>query len=215
MRRVVDMAAKPGLTALMLAVAMNLLGCAEDAPPATEDTSVTFPDFGTTPDPGVPRDTGSGPTDTSTGPAELPPVTVGQCNGTPGDKPIMSACQDHCECVTGYCYDENYLGSGFKFCSMDCSNPSIGSCASIQHPTEPGIQKYGCLQLNSLKDDYSLETTRICVLRCNDTDECKQYSTQYDQCGNFSGNNATMWEGHTIAAFATCLIEAEISPDEP
>ena len=142
---------------------------------------------------------------------------VGMCNGTPGDKPIMSACADHCECITGYCYDENYLGSGFSFCSMDCMNPSIGECSGLQHPDpeQQGVQKYGCLQLTSLKTDYELTKTRICALRCESVDECKQYSSQYDQCGNYSGDNATMWEGHTIAAFATCLISSAISPDEP
>ena len=208
-------------TYLYLLLAMTcvaLMGCdSDESVESSTDVGVGFPDATgnnppTTPPPG--SDTSS-PSDASSSPPELPPVVVGKCEGTPGDKPIMSACSEHCECQTGYCYDENFLGGGFRFCSMDCANPSIGQCSKINHPDSPGVQKYGCLNLSSLKDDYDLETTSLCVLRCENLDECKQYSSQYDQCGNFSGGSWTMWDDHTIAGFGTCLISAEISPHLP
>lgn len=203
------------MTRILWLAALSLLlttACADSLPSEGTDIrpDVGFADIPVTNDPGGPEpDTNVGTADTK---KELPTAGVGLCTGTPGDKAIQSPCAEHCDCATGYCYDENYLGSGFKFCSVDCSTGA--ECSGLKHPTETGIQKYGCLNMNSLKDDYNLTKTAICVLRCSDVAECQGYSGQYDQCGNFSAN-ATMWEGHTIAAFSTCLISSEISKDEP
>lgn len=139
----------------------------------------------------------------------------GRCEGSPGDKPIMAPCADHCECSTGYCYDEGYLGDDFRFCTMDCDAPTVGKCSSIVHPQRPHQQGYGCLQLDGLAKARGLETTRLCVLRCAGIDECRGYSDRYDQCGNYSGNKSTMWEGRMIAAFASCIISSEVDPESP
>lgn len=138
--------------------------------------------------------------------AVAPPAEPARCEGTPGDAPIMAPCADHCDCATGYCDDSDYLGRGFRFCSMDCNTAAMGACGKRRHPTQPHLQKYGCVQLHALRQAHTFTTSRLCVLRCNSVDECKAYDPAYDQCGNASGGRLTQWGGSTIAAFGTCLI---------
>ena len=129
---------------------------------------------------------------------ELPPACT-----VPGTKPTGAACTDHCECRTGYCYDEDYLG-GFRFCTRECGGVTCGS-----EDQEPGdtVQRHVCLQFNSAHiDKYGLTKHDICQKRCNSVDECKLLGSAYDYCPN-----QTQWEGYTMAAVGTCQIESEVT----
>lgn len=136
----------------------------------------------------------------------------GRCDGTPGDKPIMAPCDDHCQCSTGYCYDEGFMAGGLRFCTMDCNAPTLGPCSTLTHPERPHQQGYGCLMLDGVARARGLETTRLCVVRCADVDECRQYSDVYDRCGNASGGKATTWDGQMLAAFPTCVVSTAVAP---
>lgn len=202
-------------TAWLVGLVWVALGCGERPSDKSPDTP--------SPDAGAERSTATQtapPTSRATPePVDAAPrndaarPTVGSCVGEPGDKPIMAPCADHCECETGFCYDEAFNGGGF--CSMDCNAPSIGDCAKLKHPTLPQHQKYGCLRLDGMKARHGLKTTRICVLRCAGVDECRAYSPRYDQCGNFSGGRGTQWGGFTLGLFGTCLISSAVDPDAP
>lgn len=113
-----------------------------------------------------------------------------------GSKPMGAGCEAHCECETGYCYDEAYLGP-FRFCTRNCDwncNADVGG----------GIEAYKCLLLGgTLANEYDLTETSICQAVCTSVDDCKVLSSEYDACGYGSG---TQWDGHTVAAAKTCAI---------
>ncbi len=196
-------------------LALLALACTDRKPKASSARSAERAAQPAAPVDAAPVDATSATAAPATAPVDAAPAdampTVGQCVGEPGDKPIMAPCSTHCECVTGFCYDEAFNGGGF--CSMDCNAPSIGDCAELRHPSKPQHQKYGCLRLDGMKVKHDLKTTRICVLRCSGVDECRGYSPRYDQCGNFSGGRGTQWGGFTLGLFGTCLVSSAVDPE--
>ncbi len=164
--------------------------------PTVQDTAPADP--GPTPDTAAPPDV----------PEDIPPDPGPVCT-PPLNRPIMAPCDSDCQCATGFCYQEAFLGD-FSFCSLDCSTAG-DVCNSLTDGD--GIQKYMCLNLaGSLASNYDLVVTHPCVLRCDDVDECKKYASVYDQCGNASAGKATSWDGHTIALDKACLIQSKIDP---
>lgn len=151
------------------------------------------------PDTKVSHDLGPGPGDTGlsadqTEESCLPSVA--------GMFPVGSACSKDCECSTGYCYDEAYLGS-FRFCSKPCSE----KCSTED---KDGIQTHVCLQLGGqLTQDHGLTETSICMRVCQDLEECKSLSSAYDKCGD-DLSKTTKWDNITIAAQRTCQIASEV-----
>ena len=116
-------------------------------------------------------------------------------------RPIGAACERHCQCKAGYCYDEAYLGD-FRFCTRDCD----GGCEDGSST----VDSYRCLLLGgTLASKYGLTHTSICQKICETVEDCKALASAYDQCGN-SQDNSTQWEGQTIAGQKTCQISAEI-----
>jgi hypothetical protein len=202
--------AAPLLAALALAatggaVTAGTAGCGSDdggGGGAVDTGNTAFADtgFGNS-DPGPPKDTAKGP---DLGATDFGPATdPGNTNGcaVPGTKPIMSACSDDCECATGYCYDEAFLGD-FRFCSVDCSTGD--PCSGLPNPDGSTVQAYQCLTFTtSLKATYGLTVTSLCALRCTDVAQCQAYSSAYDACGNSAFG--TEWDGYTVGV-KTCLI---------
>lgn len=125
-----------------------------------------------------------------------------QCSSAEASsRPIGAACGRHCECETGYCYDEAYLGD-FRFCTRDCD----GGCGD----GSSAIDEYRCLLLGgTLANKYGLTHTSICQKICQTLDDCKALASAYDQCGS-SKDNSTQWDGQTIAGQKTCQISAEV-----
>lgn len=163
-----------------------------------------------------PPDT-SPPEDTSTGtPDVAPPKDVVVEADVPDDpeyvcepaleaiKPIGAACGRHCECETGYCYDEAYLGD-FRFCTRDCD----GACGK----TADGLH-IQCLNLGGTPaKKYNLTHTWICQPTCITLDDCAALSGLYTACGV---GTQTTWhvEGEkspsTLATQKTCTILSEV-----
>ena len=173
-----------------------------DNPSPSQDVPVVRDTF--TPDPDT-----AGPQDTAVPdvPPDIPPDTGPVCTN-PASKPIMAPCEDDCECATGFCYKEAFLGD-FSFCSLDCSLND--TCNQLTDGD--GVKKYMCLNFaGSLASNYDLTVTHLCVLRCEDVAECKSFASAYDQCGNASAGLATSWDGHTIAMDKACLIQSKINP---
>ncbi|MCB9728747.1 MAG: hypothetical protein H6744_17410 [Deltaproteobacteria bacterium] len=167
--------------------------------PSTPDGR-TGPDAVTSPD--VP-----GRTDVVVIPEVSGPDPELQCAGAELHwKPLMAACSKHCECQTGYCYDEGaYLG-GFRFCTRPCN----GSCADLGSGT---LQDTVCLNLNALRKSFpAMVEDHICATMCSSPADCEALSTDYDTCGTAgcSGGNATCWGGTTLALQKTCQIKSTI-----
>ncbi len=157
------------------------------------------PDVPAPTDLGAPtQDTGARAEDTGvdSAPEEVCPPAVA------GVFPVGAACAKHCECSTGYCYDEAYLGE-FRFCTKPCSEK-----CSLED--EDGIQSHICLQLGgNLAAKYELTQTSICMRVCQDVSDCTSLSSAYDKCGD-DLTKITQWEGTTIAAQRTCQIASEV-----
>ena len=117
-------------------------------------------------------------------------------------KPIGAGCEKHCECDTGYCYDEAYLGD-FRFCTRDCG--SQGCNVGVTG----GIEQYKCLIMGSFEAKHDLKHKAICQKICLSVDECKGLSSAYDQCGDPDGKG-TLWDGITLNLHSTCQIAAEV-----
>ena len=144
-------------------------------------------------------DSGSGPIDSGASPDQVeetcPPSVAGMF-------PVGSACSKDCECSTGYCYDEAYLGS-FRFCSKPCSE----QCSTED---KDGIQSHICLQLGGqLALEYQLTQTSICMRVCQDVSDCTGLASAYDKCGD-DLSKTTKWDNITIAAQRTCQISSEV-----
>ncbi len=170
-----------------------------------EDTST-----GTT-DAAPPQDTSQPPKDTSQPPKDTsqPPKDVAVDTAPDPEwvcepafeatKPIGAACGRHCECETGYCYDEAYLGD-FRFCTRECD----GDCGKGAN----GLDNQ-CLNLNnSAFASYNLTLTWICQRGCVTLDDCAAYSGVYDSCG--TGTNVTQWLNQTLATQSSCTILSEV-----
>ncbi len=162
------------------------------------DVVVTQPDIAMTPDVATEVDTGPDPEQ--------------QCAAAlQGKQPLMAACEKHCECKTGYCYDEGaYLG-GFRFCTRACD----GGCTS--EGEVPGIQTTVCLNLAGQKlasEHPNIVTKSLCASTCKSLDDCKELSSAYDTCGSpasqCSGGNITCWGKTTLAAQKTCQISSTV-----
>ena len=144
-------------------------------------------------------DTGSGPSDTGVSPDRVEESCLPSVAGMFS---VGSACSKNCECSTGYCYDEAYLGS-FRFCSKPCSE----QCSTED---KDGIQSHICLQLGgSLAQEYELTETSICMRVCQDVEDCSGLSSAYDKCGD-DLTKTTKWNDITIAAQRTCQISSEV-----
>jgi len=52
---------------------------------------------------------------------------AGVCQHTPrvGTQPLYTACTKHCDCDTGWCYDQAYMHP-FRFCTKECGGVSVG-----------------------------------------------------------------------------------------
>ncbi len=167
----------------------------------TADTGTTATtDNGTTGTDGT--DETSTETDTTTTTTDTGPAEVDQGCPVPGTKPTGAACTDHCECRTGYCYDEAYLGS-FRFCTRDCdglSNP----CGSEDRAAGETVQQYQCLNFSgTLANTHSLAHVNICHVRCTTVDDCKALGSAYDYCPS----GFAMWDGKTVGA-PSCQIQS-------
>ena len=154
----------------------------------------------------VNTDVGAGPADTGSGPLDtgsVADVVDETCApSVAGMFPVGSACSKDCECSTGYCYDEAYLGS-FSFCSKPCSE----QCSTED---KDGIQSHICLQLGgTLAQEHGLTETSICMRVCQDVEDCSGLSSAYDKCGD-DLTKTTKWDGITIAAQRTCQIASEV-----
>jgi hypothetical protein len=153
-----------------------------------DDTGQIPPDVG-------PKDTGGPPVEDVVEENCLPAVE--------GVFPVGSACSMHCECSTGYCYDEAYLGD-FRFCSKLCAD----TCSDED---TQGLQSHVCLQLGGkLANEYGLTQTSICMRVCETLEDCKALSSLYDKCGE-ELTKETRWDGTLIAAQRTCQIAAEVN----
>jgi hypothetical protein len=145
------------------------------------------------------QDLGSGPSDTASSADQADEACLPSVAGM---FPVGSACSKGCECSTGYCYDEAYLGS-FRFCSKPCSE----KCSTED---KDGIQTHVCLQLGGqLTQDHGLTETSICMRVCQDLEDCKGLSSAYDKCGD-DLSKTTKWDNITIAAQRTCQIASEV-----
>ncbi len=111
-----------------------------------------------------------------------------KCEGTKGNKTIGEECTDHCECETGWCYDEGYMAP-FRYCTRPCE----GSCG----------EGYKCLLF--LPAVHNVKHTNICMPICNSIEECKQLSEKYNYCP--PANGETKWSGYTLAMAPTCQTE--------
>ena len=161
---------------------------------STPDTNSVTDKGNTVADPGASQDTTNPPEDA----AEVESCPV------PGDKPTGAACAYHCECRTGYCYDEAYLGD-FRFCTRDCeglANP----CGSEDRVDGQDVQQYQCLNFGgTLADTYGLKHTNICHVRCQSVADCANLSSKYDYCPS----GFSEWDGKTVGA-PSCQIKAEV-----
>ncbi len=134
-----------------------------------------------------------------------------QCQaGLRGIKPLMANCTKHCECKTGYCYDEGaYLG-GFRFCTRPCD----GGCESEGEVA--GLQTTVCLLFGGkvASEHPEIVTDNLCAAVCKSLDDCKKLSSQYDTCGSpatqCGGGAISCWGGSTLAAQKTCQITATV-----
>lgn len=119
-----------------------------------------------------------------------------QCPSPVGVKPFFAQCEHDCECQTGLCYDEAFMGD-FRFCTRSCEgNCEVGG--------GDGTQQNQCLIFSGVhKDAYGLTLMNICAPRCNSLDDCKALSSAYDACGTESG--WTSWDEKTVGV-ATCVI---------
>lgn len=143
--------------------------------------------------------TDGGGTTTDGGPADIE-----QGCPVPGTKPTGAACTGHCECRTGYCYDEDYLGS-FRFCTRDCEGLT-NACGSEDRAAGETVQQYQCLNFSgTLATTYGLEHTNICHVRCKSVDDCKALGSAYDYCPS----GFSEWDGKTVGA-PSCQIKAEV-----
>ncbi|MEC9071084.1 MAG: hypothetical protein VX938_01840, partial [Myxococcota bacterium] len=155
------------------------------------------------PRPGYDATNGAPYADASARPVDTAPTNP-ELQGAPAEsttRPIGAACEKHCQCKTGYCYDEAYLGD-FRFCTRDCD----GGCED----GTSSIDSYRCLLLGgTLASKHDLTHTSICQKICETVEDCKALASAYDQCGD-SKDNSTQWEGQTIAGQKTCQISAEV-----
>ncbi len=111
-----------------------------------------------------------------------------------GTKHIGAGCGKHCECATGYCYDQAYM-EGFRFCTRACE----GGCGPDN--------EYKCLLLDpGALTDYPQPEETICQAVCTSVEDCKKLSSDYDQCGTDAGG--TKWNGKTLTIVDTCQASA-------
>ena len=118
--------------------------------------------------------------------------------GLRASKPIGAECEKHCECDTGYCYDEAYMGD-FRFCTRECGSQGCNTGIT------GGIEQYKCLILGSFEAEFGLEHSAICQKICTTVEDCKFLSSKYDQCGT-PGAEGTLWDGITVTIEDTCQV---------
>ena len=165
----------------------------------TDQTSATGDDTGTDTSVDQTGDETAAATDETTGDDTSDP---GNCDeAVAGTKPMGAGCAQHCECETGYCYDEAFLGD-FRFCTRACE----GSC---NEGTGAGVEENKCLNLNNSKfAEFDLTETWLCAPVCSSLDDCLALSSEYDACG--FGPSGTQWLGATISLGDHCVISAEM-----
>lgn len=113
-----------------------------------------------------------------------------------GEKLDGQTCTEHCECESGYCYDEGYL-NGFRFCTRRCDGAH--ECAS----SEDGLQTYDCVGFyGSWVDDLDppIHLRNFCAPGCVQDGDCEALDPAWDDC-SFD----TQWDGHTIGG-RTCIV---------
>lgn len=115
-----------------------------------------------------------------------------------GPKRDGQTCADHCECQSGYCYDEGYL-DGFRFCTRRCDG--------FEHECvkEGDVETYVCTLFSGPwvdELDPPVHLRNFCLMRCTSNEQCEQLDPAWDACVA----NSTEWEGHTIALPRTCVV---------
>ena len=205
---------------LVIGVVAVAMACTDDTgqngtpTPGVDTSNVTSPDTTTT---NPPSDTSiTPPTDTTVAPKDTtltPPDTGGPCPTTAGAKRMGAECTAHCECDTGYCYDEAFMGKtgNFRFCTRPCDF----NCEYDDNDT--GIQQYQCTVLGGkLEKHYGLTKPTICVLVCSKASDCARYSSKYDACGNTQSWTSWCYDDcsfcTSITGQGTCLVTSEM-PD--
>ena len=145
-------------------------------PDGAVDTWVAPPD--------VPIDTGNGP--------DIPRFSEAWRDPTCfGDRALGASCDDHCQCETGYCYDEIWMAP-FRYCTKFCGGISEGcgaanACVNVSLPYFP--------------ETYYITLTWFCMPRCANVASCQEIDPLYDHCPHPS---MTSWDGKTIGP-ATCV----------
>ncbi|MEZ4269195.1 MAG: hypothetical protein R3F39_22800 [Myxococcota bacterium] len=182
-------------------------------PPAQADVVVTpQPDVVVTPQPDVvvtPQPDAVADVEVS---VDTGPDPEQQCPAAlAGKKSLMAACSKHCECKTGYCYDEGaYLG-GFRFCTRACGQEGCTSEGEVA-----GLQTTVCLILGGqlAVEHPEIVTTNLCAAVCKNLDDCKALGSAYDTCGSPSAScgfpSDTCWGNVTLAAQKTCQISSTV-----
>ena len=105
-----------------------------------------------------------------------------------GDKPIAAPCEDHCECESGYCYDEAYMAP-HRFCTRFCGGVG-GGCDDHN-----GV----CLNATSrYLSDYDLTLEWFCMPRCATNADCEAIDP------DLVCPRQTMWDGVTLQVANSC-----------
>jgi len=122
--------------------------------------------------------------------------------GTPGALPVGAVCTSHNECVTGYCYDEDWknipANGGFRFCTIGCS-ACLTSCSEWDSLTSTDATCI--LFLAGESNDHDLRYRSICMPTCQTAADCEQASAgALTVC-----RPATHYDGTTIGLKKSCF----------
>lgn len=125
-------------------------------------------------------------------------AATGACQHTPvlGTQPIYTACTKHCDCDTGYCYDEGYLAP-FRFCTRPCGGVSEGCGDEATNE---------CITLNPNWFDPPVTKTAICVPPCASDADCTAIDAAWDGCTTgVTEVVGTDGNAHTASLRKTCI----------
>jgi hypothetical protein len=126
---------------------------------------------------------------------------VGVCQHTAltGTQPLYTACSRHCDCDTGYCYDEGYLHP-FRYCTRPCGGVSQG-CG-------PDSENVCLLIAGPWADtlDPPVTLRAFCMAVCTSDAYCQAIDPAWDGCTpgpttltDPAGNE------HTLSLRRTCI----------
>lgn len=122
--------------------------------------------------------------------------------GTPGLLPVGAPCTGHNECLTGYCYDEDWknipANGGFRFCTIGCS-ACLTSCSEWASLTS--TDNTCLLFLAAESNDHDLRYRSICMPTCLTDADCEGPSGGLlTVC-----RPATHYDGSTIGLKKSCF----------